>query len=458
MSTENTPSYTKEVSLKPGNRRRPGVAATILLVIVVFGAVAAAKFQKRESAVHFSQEATGGKPLVNTALAASAPPTTELTLPGNTEAVVVADIYARATGYVRTRSANIGDRVKRGQVLATIESPELDQELARARATVEESRASWRQAQANVARAEASVVEARARLEQTKANEALASATSDRWTRLVDKGVLPKQEGDERQYAYSARKAEVAAAEASIHTATASVNAARASVVSAEANIRANEANVSRLERLVGFERVVAPYDGIITERLVEQGDLISSAGGLDGGKKLFAIAQPSTLRVQVNVPQTFAPDIQVGQEARLNVKERSGAEFTGKVVRTASSLNASSRTMLVEVQVDNREGALLPGMFSEVKFALPRSHPATVVPAEALLANAKGTRVATVDPSGKIHFRTIEVSRDLGTQIEIASGLNPNEVVILNPGEMLAEGQEVQAAGPMTHQERARR
>jgi RND family efflux transporter MFP subunit len=229
-------------------------------------------------------------------------------------------------------------------------------------------------------------------------------------------------------------------------------------VVSAEANIRANEANVSRLERLVGFERVVAPYDGIITERLVEQGDLISSTGGLDGGKKLFAIAQPSTLRVQVNVPQTFAPDIQVGQEARLNVKERSGAEYSGKVVRTASSLNASSRTMLVEVQVDNREGALLPGMFSEVKFALPRSHPATVVPAEALLANAKGTRVATLDPSGKIRFRTIEVSRDLGTQIEIASGLNPNEVVILNPGEMLAEGQEVQAAGPMTHQERARR
>lgn len=443
---------------EPARRRRPGVAATILLVLMIFGAVAAAKYQKRATAEHFSKEATSGKPLVNTALAAEAPPTTELTLPGNTEAVVVADIYARASGYVRTRTANIGDHVKLGQVLATIESPELDQQLAQARATVEESRASWKEAQANVARAEAGVIEARARLEQTKANEALASATSERWTRLVNKGVLPRQEGDERQYAYSARKAETAAAEAAIHTATAAVSAARASVVSAEANVRANQANVSRLERLVGFERVVAPYDGIITERLVEQGDLITQAGGVDGGRKLFAIAQPATLRVQVNVPQTFAPDIQVGQETRLSVKERTDAAFTGKVVRTASSLNAASRTMLVEVQVDNHDGALLPGMFSEVTFTLPRSHPATVIPAEALVANAQGTRVATVDPSGKIRFRNIEVARDLGTQIEVASGVNPKDVVILNPGEMLAEGQEVQAAGPAARQERAQR
>lgn len=458
MSMNGNGSITSESPRQPGNRRRPGVAASILLVLVIFGAVAAAKFQKRESAMRFSQAATGGKPLVNTALATEAPPTTELTLPGNTEAVVVADIYARAAGYVRTRTANIGDHVKQGQVLATIESPEVDQELAQARATVEESRAAWRQAEATVARAEAAVVEARARLEQTKANEALASATSERWTRLVDKGVLPKQEGDERQYAYSARKAESAAAEASIHTAAASVNAARASVVAAEAAVRANQANVSRLERLVGFERVVAPYDGIITERLVEQGDLITQAGGVDGGRKLFAIAQPATLRVQVNVPQTFAPDIQVGQDTKLTVQERADVQFTGRVVRTASSLNPASRTMLVEVQVDNRNGALLPGMFSEVKFTLPRSHPATVIPAEALVANAKGTRVATVDPGGKIRFRNIEVARDLGTQIEIASGLTPNEVVILNPSEMLAEGQEVQAAGPMAHEERARR
>jgi RND family efflux transporter MFP subunit len=263
---------------------------------------------------------------------------------------------------------------------------------------------------------------------------------------LVAKGVLPRQEGDEKNYAYSARKAEVAASEAGIKTSQAMVSAAAAGVVSAEATIRANEANVARLERMVAFERVVAPFDGIITERAVEQGDLINPGGG-DGGHKLFAIAQPSVLRVQINVPQTFAPDLKNGQEASLTVRERPGLTFTGKVARTANSLNAASRTLLVEVQVDNREGTLLPGMFSEVKFALGRTRPATLVPADALMANAQGTRVASVDPQGKVRFRNVEVARDLGTQIELASGLGANQPVILNPGEMLAEGQEVEIA-----------
>src|SRR5581483_6311840 len=164
--------------------------------------------------------------------------------------------------------------------------------------------------------------------------------------------------------AFNARKADVAAAKAAVQTAQAAANAARASVVASEATIRADEANVSRLERMVAFERVVAPFDGIITERMVEQGDLITS-GGVAGGRKLFAIAQPSVLRVQVNVPQTFAPDVKNGQEAELTVRERPGRTFVGKVARTANALNASSRTLLVEVQVDNKDGSLLPGMYS---------------------------------------------------------------------------------------------
>jgi RND family efflux transporter MFP subunit len=436
------------VTLNPNRKRRSGSIAAVLLLLCLFGAAAIAKLQKREAAVSFSEQAAGSKPLVNTVLSIAAPPVAELILPGNTEAVVVADIYARATGYIRTRSANIGDRVKAGQSLAQIESPELDQELARSRATVEESRAAWRQAQANVTRAEEQVVEARARLEQSQANESLASATSARWTRLVQKGVLPRQEGDERQFAFNARTAEVAAAQASIRTAQAAVNASRAGVVAAEANIRANEANVSRLERMVAFERVAAPFDGVITERTVEQGDLIS-AGAVGGGRKLFAIAQPSVLRVQVNVPQTFAPDVKEGQEARLTVRERPGLSFAGKVARTASALNVASRTLLVEVQIDNKDGSLLPGMFSEVRFALPRTRPATLIPADSLIANAQGTRVAAVDWRGKIHFHIVEVGRDLGTQVEIAAGLDPNQPVILNPGEMLVEGQDVEVAKP---------
>lgn len=452
MSTPTLASSSTTTSFDPRPKRRPGWVVALLILLCVFGAVVIARLQRRDAAVRFSQNAAGAKPVVATVLSAAAPPVAELTLPGNTEAVVVADIYARATGYVKTRSANIGDRVKAGQSLAQIESPELDQELASAKATVEESRAAWRQAQANVTRAEEGVIEARARLEQSQANEALASATSERWSHLVRKGVLPRQEGDERQFAFSARKAEVAATEAAIKTAQATVNAARASVVAAEATIRANQANVYRLERLVAFERVVAPFDGIITERTVEQGALISS-GGVDGGRKLFAIAQPSILRVQVNVPQTFAPDLKNGQEAHLTVRERPGRTFAGTVARTANALNSSSRTLLVEVQIDNKDGSLLPGMFSEVKFSLPRTRPVTLIPADSLIANAQGTRVAAVDPQGKIRFHNVEVGRDLGTQIEIAAGLDANQAVVLNPGEMLVEGQEVEIAKPTNGQ-----
>lgn len=453
MSNQTLISSTSAPASNPRPNRRTGRMAVLLIVLCLFAAAIVSRAQKRESAVRFSEAASTGKPVVSTVVSTAAPEIVDLTLPGNTEAVVVADIYARATGYVKSRSANIGDRVRAGQLLAQIESPELDQELARARATVEESRAAWRQMQANVTRAEEGVVESRARFEQSQANEALAAATSDRWSRLVQKGVLPRQEGDERQYAFSARKADSAASQAAIRTSQATVSAAQAGVIAAQATIRANEANVARLERMVAFERVVAPFDGIITERLVEQGDLIT-AGGVDGGRKLFAIAQPSILRVQVNVPQAFSPDLKNGQEAVLIVRERPGQIFKGKVARTANALNSSSRTLLVEVQVDNKDSALLPGMFSEVKFSLPRTRAATLIPADALIANAQGTRVATVDKQGKIRFRNIEVSRDLGTQIETVAGLEPNQHLVLNPGEMLVEGQEVEVAKPVSGQD----
>lgn len=426
-------------------KRRPAFIALLLIAVVAIAATVISRVQRQQSAVKFSEEIGGRRPIVNASTVTAAPPTVDLTLPGNTEAVVVADIYARATGYVRRRLVNIGDRVKQGQLLAEIESPEVDQELAQARANLEQSRAALRHAQANVTQSQESVLEARARLEQAQANESIAATTSQRWTRLVEKGVLPRQEGDERQFAYSARKAEVTGASAAIKTAEATVSAMSASVVAAQANVRASEANVARLARMVAFERVVAPFDGVITERLVEQGDLIALSGGVDGGRKLFAIAQPSVLRVQVNVPQLFSPDIKTDQDAQLNIRERPGLEVKGKIVRTANALNPSSRTLLVEVQVDNRNGDLLPGMYTDVRFSLPRARQALVIPADALIADAQGTRVAVIDNQQKIHFRKVDIGRDLGTELEIINGLQPKERLVTNPGDMLTEGQAVE-------------
>jgi len=216
MNNETVVAPNPRLPEKSQRRHRTARLATLLLVVFVFGSVIVSKANRREAATRFSQESARGKPSVSVVASAAAPAIVDLTLPGNTEAVVVSDIYARATGYVKARYANIGDRVRAGQMLAQIESPELDQELAQAKATLEESRAAWRQAEANVSRAQEGVIEARARLAQSQANEALAATTSERWTRLVEKGVLPRQEGDERQYAFRARKAEAEASAASM--------------------------------------------------------------------------------------------------------------------------------------------------------------------------------------------------------------------------------------------------
>jgi multidrug efflux pump subunit AcrA (membrane-fusion protein) len=338
---------------------------------------------------------------------------------------------------------DIGDRVRAGQTLLVIESPELDQELASVRADAEAARSAWKQAQANTARARETVLEADARLQQSNASETLAGKTAERWATLVQKGVLPRQEGDEREYAYRMRKSEVVANEAGLRTAESTVAAAESGVAAAEARVQAALANVARIERLASFERVIAPFDGVITERMVEQGDLISAAQP----HKLFAIAQPKTIRVKIEVPQTFASELHEGQEAKIAVRELAGKQFAGKVVRTASSLNAASRTLLVEVQIDNRDGALLPGMYGEVSFAVHRTAPLTVIPADALVVNAEGTRVAVVTPDGKLRFAKVEIARDLGQTLELASGLAPGAQVVLNAGELLSEGQAVAVA-----------
>jgi RND family efflux transporter MFP subunit len=343
--------------------------------------------------------------------------------------------------------------VKSGQTLAVIESPEIDQELAQARAALEQSKAALEQAAANLEQAKAGVNQANASVQQAKANEEIAATTDQRWSRLVERGVLPKQSGDERRSAYLARQAESEAARAALRTAEANVVSRTADLGAAKANIDAQTANVRRLERLQSFERVLAPFDGVVTERKVERGDLVTAGSG--GDRNLFKVAQARTLRIQVSVPQAYSVDLVPGQAAQILVRERPGQSFTGKVARTAQALDATSRTLLVEVQVDNSSGQLLPGMYAQAKFSIPRSHAVVIIPADALIANAQGTRVAVVDASKRVHFRSVGVGRDLGTQIEVLSGLNGGETVASNAPDTLAEGQEVAVQQPAAEEKR---
>jgi RND family efflux transporter MFP subunit len=440
---DQVPANRIEMPKRAGGARRVtlGIAA-FLLVALLLAVGIIPRVQRHARAADTADAASVSLANVLVVRAKLTSSASDLELPGNIQAINLASIYARTNGYVQERLVDIGTPVKTGQLLALIASPEVDQELLQGRAAVEQARAALEQATANLAQAQAQVTQAKANVGQAQANEEIAATTNDRWTRLVNKGVLPKQQGDERRTTFNARHAETAAAIAAEATAEANVGSRTADIAAARAAIDAQLANVRRLEQMQSFERVVAPFDGVITERRIEKGDLISAGSGSD--RNLFSVAQSKTLRIQVSVPQNYAVDLQPGQDAQVTLRERPGEVFHGKIARTAESIAAATRTLLTEVQVDNSAGRLLPGMYAEVKFTLSRSHPVVLIPGSALVANGEGTKVAQVQPDQHVHLVTVQVGRDLGTQVEILSGLSGSEEVINNPPDNLAEGQRV--------------
>ncbi len=446
-SARQQPIATTEMEKKPARRvwLLVGLAALVLLAIGI-----APRLDRSTQAAETARAAENDLPVVNVVQAKTAGASSELELPGNTEAINVARIYARVSGYVRERRVDIGTKVKSGQVLAIIESPEADQQLEQARANLQQSRAAVLQARSNVEQAQAGVNQAAANVIQAQANQEIAATTNERWTTLVSRGVLPKQAGDERRTALAAREAETHAAQAATKTAEAMVGARNADVVAAEAAVNAQLANVRRLEELKGFEHVLAPFAGVVTERRIERGDLVSADGG--GDRNLFSVAQSNVLRIQINVPQAYAVDLAPGQMAEVLLRERPGRKYMGKVARTAEALDRGSRTLLTEVQVDNQSSELLPGMYAQVRFTLPRNRPTIVVPGNALVANSQGTRVVTVTGDGHAHYVAVQVGRDMGTEVEIMTGLSGSEQLITNPADTLVEGQAVKIqAGPQS-------
>jgi RND family efflux transporter MFP subunit len=347
-----------------------------------------------------------------------APAQTSLALPGNLEPMYSASVFARTNGYIEKRFVDIGSHVKAGQTLAIISTPEVDQQLNQARAEVLQAAAALQQSQAS--------------LQQAQANLDLARITRDRYTHLSGTRAVTPQSVDETGQAFNARTADVAAANANIAV--------------AQANLQSQKANVQRLTQLQGFERVVAPFDGVITARNVERGDLVNDGSG-NGSKDLFSIAQSNVLRVQVEVPQSSALAIKDGQTAVLTVREKPGREYTATVTRSAESLDLAARTMLTEVQVDNREGSLVPGMYGEVKFVITHSQPSLIIPTTALVIDKNGTHVIAVTPDDHVHFIPVHVGQDLGSQIEISHGLRGGESLVTNPSDLLSEGQKVSIA-----------
>jgi RND family efflux transporter MFP subunit len=378
------------VTNQPVPRRRLvmiGVVGIAIAVIVVAAGVTLRAVDARNLKTWTNAQVVPTVNVIHPVSAANGP---TLDLPSHLEAYSRAPIFARVSGYLKSWNVDIGAPVKAGQLLAVIESPELDQQL----------------------------LQARADLVSAQANAALAGTTAKRWQALLGTDSVAQQEVDERTGDYTAKKAAVAAA----------------------------QANVDRLLATKGFERILAPFDGVVTARDTDVGALINAgSGGI--GQELFTVSDVKQLRVYVQVPQSYAPDVRSGTTATLSVPEYPGQHFAARVIASADSVSASSGTTLVQLLVDNADGKLLPGGFASLQFKLPVQPNAVRVPASALVFDARGLTVATLGANGQVVFKKVTINRDFGDSVEIGSGLVATDRVIDTPPDGLVDGDRVQVA-----------
>jgi RND family efflux transporter MFP subunit len=339
-------------------------------------------------------------PSVRTAAVRSSGSTMSVTWPGTTEAFAQANIYARASGYISKRNVDIGSRVKAGDLLVEITAPELDHQIANAEATL---------------------VQMQATLAQAIANRDLARVTWDRDNPLVQKGWVTAQQGDTDRLTLQARDAAVSVA---------------------QANIAAQKAQLQVLNQQKAYQSVVAPFDGVITQRNVDIGSLVQADAA--SGTFLFTLMQSDVLRIQLYVPQDEAFGVAPGVEAVIRVPEMPGRDFPGKVTRIADALQPGSRTLLTEIDVPNPDRVLSAGIYCNVELKIPRRTPSLIVPSEAVVFNRDGLNVAVVE-NGVAHIRHVTVVRDFGTTVEVSAGVKDGDQVILNPPVDLTDGHKVE-------------
>ena len=403
-------------AVPPPPRRGPFLVAG-LAVLGLLGYGGYGHWQRRAAAAETQHRAREFVPQVRTVEAARDDGPVRLTLPGSTQAYASTALYARATGYVAERRVDIGSRVREGDLLLRIAAPDLDQQLA--------------QAQAQYGQMEALLTQARAGVDQARSGVNLANVTNARTATLATQGWATQQNAD--------------TSSANVQTSGANLAAADAGVKVAEANLRAQGATVDRLKALAGFENVVAPFDGVVTSRSVDVGNLVNADAG--GGAALFTMDRDDILRIATDVPQNLAVGMADGVPASMRVPQLPGREFSGRVARTSVSLLTSARTLTTQIDIPNADRALRPGLFVDVTFAIPRTHPDVTVPSEALVFDHTGPHVALVEGEDTVRMRPVTIERDLGTSLSLREGLEGGETVVLSPPVGLRDGGRVRIA-----------
>jgi RND family efflux transporter MFP subunit len=390
-----------EVVQARGRTRRSLVGAAILLTMIaalVFGATQLMANTRQAIATNAATQSF--VPSVKVATVQASDDTLNVTLPATTLAFEAANIYARASGYIAVRKVDIGDHVRKGDLLAEITAPELDHQIAQNQATLQQDEAT---------------------LQQATASRDLASVTNARDSDLVKKGWLTAEQGDTDRLTLQAQNAAVAVA---------------------QANVAAQQALLRVLGQDKAYQSVVAPFDGIITQRAVDVGALVQA-----GSTFMFTLQRSDVIRTQVYVPQDAAFGVAQGVNADVRIPEMPDRMFSGTVTRLADALAPGTRTLLTEIDVPNTDGVLRPGMYCTVDLHIPRETPSLIVPADAVVFNSNGQQVAVLR-NGTAHFQKITVARDLGTQVEVRDGVRPGDEVILRPMVDLADGSKVQAQG----------
>ncbi|WP_395665296.1 efflux RND transporter periplasmic adaptor subunit [Methylocella sp.] len=395
-----------ETARQEKSRRRLAFLLGAFALVAVGGLVAvgaASRASRSGLAAAAVEERRALVPTVRAATMTEVAAPRKLLLTGNMAPFESATIYARATGYIAERRVDIGSKVKKGDVLAVIAAPELDHQLEQAKAQLLQNQAAVRQAEASAD---------------------LGKLTDQRTARLVAKGWSSEQQGDTDRLTLESRVAQVAVA---------------------KANVAAQEAAVNRLRQLTEFKQIVAPFDGVVTNRLIDVGSLVTADAA--SGTPLFQLARADKLRVQVFAPQSAAFGLKDGDPAKITVAELPGRVFAGRVARNAAALSPGTRTLLVEIDVDNADGILSPGLYSLVELSAPRPYSVVVVPSQAVIFGKDGLQVAVIRDDGTVELRKIDVAQDNGATLDVRAGLKTGERIILSPPANAANGMKVEAA-----------
>jgi RND family efflux transporter MFP subunit len=378
--------------------------AILLLLLTALALGVWRHYQQHRDVIAISEQQRDFVPSVRVAAVRASPPIWSVSLPATTSPFASANIYARASGYIAERDVDIGSHVKTGDTLATITAPELDHQIS--------------QAQANIAQAQAS-------LRQAQANRDLAQVTWDRDSVLVKQGWVTQQHGDTDRLTLAAQQ--------------------QAAQVAEDA-IKSQQAQLQVLQQQKAYQRVVAPFDGIVTQRNIDVGSLVQADA--TSGTFMFTVTQSDVMRIQLYVPQDAAIGVKAGIKAVVRVPEMPGRNFDGTVTRTADALDPATRTLLTEIDVSNPDGVLTPGIYCTVELQVPRVTPSLIVPASAVIFNDSGLYVL-VAKDGVVHLHKITETRDLGTEIEVSDGIASGDQVVLNPPIDLNDGSKVSVRTP---------